>query len=138
MAVNVSRAGPSPGRCPPGLHGKTRVLARHDTCVRVGMMPGVHPDAEWKDSLMRLRRTVREGIAAGLLPLARLASAVRRGSGHPCFICAQSILPSELEREVHAGRREDRPVTVHEPCYLLWRVESMSSASKTAQPEATS
>jgi len=78
-----------------------------------------------------LRRRVREALAAGLLPLARVGSVGRRGSRQPCFICQEVIVPSELEREIQLAQR--RPVVVHEPCYLIWRVETMT---KVAADEA--
>jgi hypothetical protein len=73
-----------------------------------------------------LRQRIRESLAAGLLPLSRLGSMVRRGSGRACFICQEVIVPSDLEREVQIGPNGDRPVMVHEACYVLWRVESMT------------
>jgi hypothetical protein len=88
-------------------------------------------DAE-VDSRTRLRRTIREALAAGLLPLARLGSAVRRGTGQPCFVCQEAIVPNELEREVQLAPR--RLVTVHEPCYLLWRVETLSRVAALGHP----
>jgi hypothetical protein len=83
-------------------------------------------------SRLSLRRTIREVLAAGLLPLARLGSVVRRGIGQPCFICNQEIVPSELEREVQLAPR--RSVMLHGPCYLLWRVETLSSLARLSHP----
>ena len=84
------------------------------------------------DSRINLRRTIWEALAAGLLPLARLGSVVRRGTGQPCFICNQEIVPGELEREVQLAPR--RSVMVHEPCYLLWRVETLGRVAALDHP----
>jgi hypothetical protein len=83
-------------------------------------------------SRISLRRTIREALAAGLLPLARLGSVVRRGAGQPCFICNQAIVPSELESEVQLAPR--RSVIVHQPCYLLRRVETLSRVATLGHP----
>jgi hypothetical protein len=78
-----------------------------------------------------LRREVREALTAGLLPLARPGSIVRRGTYQPCFVCKAVIDPSELEREV---RLDQRAIVVHEPCYLLWRVETMARVAALERP----
>lgn len=81
-----------------------------------------------------LRREIREALTAGLLPLARPGSIVRRGTYQPCFICKAVIDPSELEREVRPDRGEERIIVVHEPCYLLWRVETMARVAALERP----
>jgi hypothetical protein len=83
------------------------------------------------EPLGALRREIRDALEAGLLRLAQLGSVARRGTRQPCFICQGLIEPGELEREVKLRVRE-RPgaVIVHEPCYLLWRVETMAKAAR--------
>lgn len=73
-----------------------------------------------------LRRRIREALAAGLLPLGRVGSVVRIGSGRPCFICREVVNANNIEREVQIGTQGNTPVIVHEPCYLLWRVETLA------------
>lgn len=73
-----------------------------------------------------LRRKIREALEAGLLPLGRIGSVARRGTGRPCFICQDVIVADDLEREVQIGQQGTRAVMVHEPCYLIWRVETMA------------
>jgi len=85
------------------------------------------------DQHVLLRRRIREALAAELLPLGMTGSATRPGSERPCFICDQLVLSIDLEREVSIGQRDRRLVTVHEPCYLLWRVESMVLARVKAR-----
>lgn len=84
------------------------------------------------DNHRALRRRIREALAAGLLPLGRIGSVVGRGTGRPCFICGHVIVPSDLEHEVQTGPRGETTVMVHEPCYLLWRVETMARIGKAA------
>lgn len=87
-----------------------------------------------RDELGVLRREIREALTAGLLPLARLGSVVRRGTYQPCFICKSVIAPTELEREVRLDQGEQRVIVVHEPCYLLWRVETMARVAALERP----
>lgn len=85
-----------------------------------GREPGVTP---------ALRQKVREALAARLLPPAQSGSTVRRGTGQPCFICHEPIVSTELERELRlSSGRSSKRVLVHEPCLLVWRVESMLRA----------
>jgi hypothetical protein len=88
----------------------------------------VSNDVSSPERLGVLRREIREALEAGVLPLAQLGSVVRRGTGQPCFICKEVIETGQLERDVRLGPRE--AVMVHEPCYLLWRVETMARAAK--------
>jgi hypothetical protein len=81
--------------------------------------------------LPTLRQKVREALESNLLPAAHAGSVVRRGTGQQCFICHQTITASELECVVRTlVGRDDRSVTVHEPCRLVWRVESMAQARR--------
>ena len=92
---------------------------------------GVSSDVGNPEGLGVLRREIRDALEAGVLPLAELGSVVRRGTCQPCFICKEVIEPAQLERDVRLGPREPkRAVMVHEPCYLLWRVETMARAAK--------
>jgi hypothetical protein len=81
-----------------------------------------------------LRREVREALTSGLLPLARPGSIVRRGTYQPCFICKAVIDPGALEREVRLDQGDQRVIVVHEPCYLLWRVETMAKVAALERP----
>jgi hypothetical protein len=82
-------------------------------------------------SAWTLRQRVREALESKLLPPAHPRSLVRRGTGQRCFICKVGITPSELECVVRVlAGRDNRSVTVHEPCLLLWRVESMAQARR--------
>jgi len=73
--------------------------------------------------MRNLRMGVRAALAAGVLPLGRISSVVRRASGRP----------SELEYEVPFGEAGRAAVVVHEPCYRLWRVETMARINQAAQ-----
>ena len=78
-----------------------------------------------------LRQRVREALESKLLSAVRPGSLVRRGTGQSCFICTLRITPSEVECVVQEVDGQDhRSVTVHEPCLLLWRVESVAKAQK--------
>jgi hypothetical protein len=85
------------------------------------------------EPMRSLRMRVRAALAAGLLPLGRISSVVRRASGRPCFVCGETIPPSELEHEVPVGEAGRAAVVVHEPCYRLWRVETMAHIDQTAR-----
>jgi hypothetical protein len=92
---------------------------------------GVSNDVGSPERLGALRREIRKALEAGVLPLAQLGSVVRRGTCQPCFICKEVIETGQLERDVRLGPREPKQaVMVHEPCYLLWRVETMAQAAK--------
>jgi hypothetical protein len=85
--------------------------------------------AEW----VALRDKIREALASKTLPPPYLGSVVRRGTEGPCYICLRPIHTSQLEREVVISmRRGRRRAVVHEPCWLLWRVEAMASAQRNA------
>ena len=78
-----------------------------------------------------LRQKVREALESGMLPAAHPGSVLRRGSGQECFICNQTITASELECVVRTlVGRDELSVTVHEPCRLVWRAESMAKARR--------
>jgi hypothetical protein len=80
-----------------------------------------------------LRQRVRAVLGAGLLPLGRLSSVIRRGTGRACLVCDRVIDPTELEYEVQLDDRGARTVFVHEPCYRLWRVETNAIVGPGAQ-----
>ena len=82
------------------------------------------------DDQKALRQKVRAALAAGSLPLGRLAAVVRRGTGRRCRICGGVIAPSELEHEVQIDDRDTGAVIVHEPCHRLWRVETAAVTAK--------
>ena len=84
------------------------------------------------EPMRNLRMRVRAALAAGVLPLGRISSVVRRASGRPCFICGEAIPPTELEHEVPIGETGRAAVVVHEPCYRLWRVETMARINQAA------
>ena len=90
-------------------------------------MPISTPD---DDEQKALRQKVRTALAAGLLPLGRLAAVVRRGTGRRCLICGGVTAPSELEHEVQIDDRDAGAVIVHEPCHRLWRVETAARIDK--------
>jgi hypothetical protein len=81
------------------------------------------------DDQKALRQKVRAALAAGSLPLGRLAAVVRRGTGRQCLICGRLTAPSELEHEVQVDDRGGA-VIVHEPCHRLWRVETAAVTAK--------
>ena len=87
-----------------------------------------------RPALGALRRRVREALTAGLLPLARHGAVVRRGTGRLCFVCEDVLMPADLEREVRLT--EERRVVVHEPCYQVWRVETMARVATRAGRES--
>jgi hypothetical protein len=90
------------------------------------------------DDPTALRQRVRAALGAGLLPLGRLTSVVRRGSGGPCLVCGRAIEPNELEYEVQLDdQRRLRAVFVHEPCYRVWRVETTALARKAGHRNAS-
>ena len=81
-----------------------------------------------------LRGRIREALASKALPPPYLGSVVRRGTESPCYICLRPIHTSQLEREVVISmRRGRRRAVVHEPCWVLWRVEAVASAQRTAR-----
>jgi hypothetical protein len=82
------------------------------------------------DDQKALRQKVRTALAAGLLPLGRLAAVVRRGTGRRCRICDGVIAPSELEHEVQIEDRDAGAVIAHAPCHRLWRVETAALVDK--------
>lgn len=55
--------------------------------------------------MRNLRVRVRAALAAGVLPLGRISSVVRRASGRPCFICGEAIPPTELEKRWRASTK---------------------------------
>ena len=67
---------------------------------------------------------MRAALAAGLLPMGRLSSVVRRGMGRDCVVCGRVTNSSELRHEVRLADRGSRVLFVHEHCYRLWRVET--------------
>jgi hypothetical protein len=85
-----------------------------------------------EDDQNALREKVRAALAAGLLPLGRLAAVVRRGTGRRCFICGRPIVRSELEHEVQTDDRGGGAAIVHEPCHRLWRVETAARIGKVS------
>jgi hypothetical protein len=46
---------------------------------------------------------VKAGLLEGRLPSVYRVSKSQRGSGRPCVVCAQSIEPTHVEREVFLG-----------------------------------
>ena len=84
---------------------------------------------EW----VALREKVREALVSRTLHPPYLGSVVRRGTERPCYICRRTIHTSQLEREVVISmRRGRRRAVVHEPCWLLWRVEAMANTRRSA------
>ena len=79
-----------------------------------------------------LREKVRAALAAGLLPLGRLAAVVRRGTGRRRLICDRPIARSELEHEVQTDDRGGTAAIVHESCHRLWQVETAARISKVS------
>jgi len=105
-------------------------VTRHEACLLSQLMTNSIPES---DDPRAVRQRVRAALAAGLLPLARLTSTVRRGTGRPCLVCGRGIEATEVEQEVQLDdQQRTRAVFVHEPCYRLWRVETTAIVSKAA------
>lgn len=79
---------------------------------------GADPDHE-------LRQSVRERLADGRLFFASGMSIARRGRGHPCVVCGQTIDQANVEREVEDDH--GAVAVAHDDCYRIWREESRRS-----------
>jgi hypothetical protein len=88
---------------------------------------------ENEDHQKALRQRVRAALDAGLLPIGRLSSVIRRGTGRACLVCDRVIDPIELEYEVQLDDQRAGTVFVHEPCYRLWRVETKAFIDQGAR-----
>lgn len=103
---------------------------RHGACLFPRLVMEYMPvDGDQK----ALRQRVRAALAAGLLPKARLSSVVRRGTGRACLVCGRVTDATELKHEVPLWDHGTHAVFVHEPCYRLWRAETVAIVSKAAR-----
>jgi hypothetical protein len=102
-------------------------ITRHGAC---SLPRPVTDSTPADDNEKTLRQRVRAALAARMLPMGRLSSVVRRGTGRACMVCGRVTEPTELEYEVRLDDRENQAVFVHEGCYRLWRVETNAIVGK--------
>jgi hypothetical protein len=70
-----------------------------------------------------LRRRAREEIQKGRLPDSAPASIWGgRGSGLPCAVCGDPILPNQVEYEISESSGVDS-LRFHLPCHAVWQLE---------------
>lgn len=100
---------------------------RHGACLWPRPMTSSTPA---DDDQKALHQRVRAALVAGLLPMGRLSSVVRRGTGRACVVCGRVTEPTEVEHEVRLDDCENQAVFVHERCYRLWRVETNAIVGK--------
>jgi len=69
-----------------------------------------------------LRTLVRQRIDVGELPVMRVAH-LDAGYGHDraCSVCAQQILPTQIEYDVFPG--PEQRLRFHIKCFSLWQLE---------------
>ncbi len=75
-------------------------------------------------SVEQLRQQVHVRLSQGTLPIAYGVYKTHRGTGRPCIVCRRAVEATEAQYEVDGV---GVVMIAHEPCYTLWREESLSS-----------